>query len=506
VFAGQQPEPIPHSLRRDGLLRRFAPFGAVSLLAVGLLPAIPGATHRSWFVVAAVLTAAVSAAGLMVPWERISLRVSMVVPLMAVAAAAAARAALGSHGWAYDTIVLLPIMWVALYESRFQLVAVLIETAVSFVLPLLIRGGTGEISSEVVGAALLLAIAVTVGVIAQELVANVRRTTNRLSASELRFRKAFEQAPLGIAVLELDGTMLECNAALVAIVGLDEEHLIGVNFGEVARPDDQARDSEQFRQLLAGEIPSFDSRRHILIGDGKTAWVENHTSLLHGEPGGPQRLLVQVQDVTQRRAMQGQLEFEADHDPMTGLLNRRGFGRELDRHIEHVRRYGPVGRILLIDLDGLKRLNDTEGHHAGDQAILRTAQTLRERFRHTDVVGRLGGDEFAVLLPQASQDQAVAASELFQSASRRDISSLGPALPSSIGIADFALPGVTASQVLHNADRAMYVAKGGGGDSAVTFMPATPLMEQGATRVGWLDRVEGRSSHEIAPTSVAELP
>ena len=152
MFAGPEPDQTPHSLRRKGLLRRFAPFGAVSLLAAGLVPLIPGATPGRWFIVAFILTAAVTAVGLIVPWERIPRHVSMVVPLIAVTAAAAARAALGSHGWAYDTIVLLPIMWVALYESRLQLV-----------------------------------------------VANVRRTTNRLSASEQRFRESFERAPLGMA-------------------------------------------------------------------------------------------------------------------------------------------------------------------------------------------------------------------------------------------------------------------------------------------------------------------
>jgi diguanylate cyclase (GGDEF)-like protein/PAS domain S-box-containing protein len=494
VFVGLEPDEIPHSLRRDGLLRRFAPFGAVSLLAVGLVPVIPGALHKGWFVVAFVLTAVVSAAGLMVPWERIPRHISMVVPLMAVVAAAATRAALGSHGWAYDTIVLLPIMWVALYESRLQLVAVLVETAVSFVFPTVLQRGKGETTSEAISALLLFAVAVTVGFIAQELVANVRRTTNRLSASEQRFREAFERAPLGMAVLELDGTMVECNASLTTIVGLNETDLIGANFADVARPDDEARDAQQFGRLLSGEISSFDTRRWILTADGETAWIENHITLLKGESASPQRLLVQVQDVTQRRALQGKLQFEADHDPMTGLLNRRGFGRELDRHIEQVRRYGPAGRVLLIDLDGLKGINDTEGHHVGDQAILHTAHVLRERFRHTDVVGRLGGDEFAVLLPRASADQAVAAAESFLSESRGAESSIAPVLRSSIGIADFGLEYVTAEQVLHNADRAMYLAKGIGGDCCATFTPETPPLED---VVGWIDHLADRTEQDV---------
>jgi diguanylate cyclase (GGDEF)-like protein/PAS domain S-box-containing protein len=452
--------------------------------------------HRGWFLVAFVLTAVATAAALVVPWERIPRYSSMIIPPLGVAAAAATRAALGSNGWAYDTIVLLPIMWVALYDSRLELVAVLVETAVSFVVPMVLQRGKGETASEAVSALLLLGVAVTVGFIAQQLVANVRRTTSRLSASEQRFREAFERAPLGTAVLELDGTMVECNPALAAIVGLDEADLVGANFADIARPDDEARDSQQFRQLLSGEISSFDTRRWILTADGETGWIENHITVLKGDSESPQRILVQVQDVTQRRALQGKLQFEADHDPLTGLLNRRGFGRELDRHIEQVRRYGPAGRVLLIDLDGLKGLNDSEGHHAGDRAILHAADALRERFRQTDVVGRLGGDEFAVLLPRASADQAVAAAESFLAANRDVKSATEPALRSSIGIADFGLAHVTAEDVLHNADRAMYLAKGAGGDCCATFTPDTPLTQKAATRVGWLNQVTASTQQD----------
>jgi diguanylate cyclase (GGDEF)-like protein len=182
---------------------------------------------------------------------------------------------------------------------------------------------------------------------------------------------------------------------------------------------------------------------------------------------------------------------------MTGLLNRRGFGRELDRHVEYVRRYGPAGRLLLIDLDGLKGVNDTEGHHVGDQLILRAAHALSERFRLTDVVGRLGGDEFAVLLPRASADQAVAAAESFLAASR-DVEALAePTLRASVGIADFGLEFLTAELVLHNADQAMYLAKGRGGDCCATFTPETPSVEEIATRFGWLDHVTGRTEHDV---------
>ena len=113
----------------------------------------------------------------------------------------------------------------------------------------------------------------------------------------------------------------------------------------------------------------------------------------------PDRLLCQFEDVTDRKRYESQLQFMADHDPLTGLTNRRKFEAELDRHVAHVKRYGPTGAVLVLDLDHFKTINDTLGHNAGDELIGSTAGVLRQRLRTSDILARLGGDEFAVLLP-----------------------------------------------------------------------------------------------------------
>ena len=93
----------------------------------------------------------------------------------------------------------------------------------------------------------------------------------------------------------------------------------------------------------------------------------------------------------------------ADHDPLTGLPNRRKFETELERHIAHVTRYGSNGALLMIDLDHFKSVNDTRGHDAGDRLITAIAGLLKARVRASDIFARLGGDEFGVLLPQADR-------------------------------------------------------------------------------------------------------
>ena len=102
-----------------------------------------------------------------------------------------------------------------------------------------------------------------------------------------------------------------------------------------------------------------------------------NATLVRDAAGVPQHVLLQVQDVTERRRYETELRYLADHDPLTGLLNRRAFARELESHLEHVRRYGPAGAAMVLDLDHFKNINDTLGHGTGDELIVSLADALR---------------------------------------------------------------------------------------------------------------------------------
>ena len=103
-----------------------------------------------------------------------------------------------------------------------------------------------------------------------------------------------------------------------------------------------------------------------------------------------------------------QLERLADEDALTPVANRRAFIRELSRMIAFTRRYGPPSSVVYFDVDGLKKINDTHGHPAGDAALRHVAGVLCNNVRLSDIVGRLGGDEFGVILTQTNQEQATA--------------------------------------------------------------------------------------------------
>ncbi len=172
---------------------------------------------------------------------------------------------------------------------------------------------------------------------------------------------------------------------------------------------------------------------------------------------------------------EAELRFLADHDSLTGLVNRRRFRVELDQYVSFAARYGGRGAVMVIDIDGLKGVNDSLGHQAGDTLIRRVAEILRERVRATDIVARLSGDEFAVLMPQTDTAGALQLGEDLraQVAEGMPLNAEVDGATISVGIAMFGGQGeVGAEAVLVAADQAMYEAKHEGRNRITLFHAA----------------------------------
>jgi diguanylate cyclase (GGDEF)-like protein len=169
---------------------------------------------------------------------------------------------------------------------------------------------------------------------------------------------------------------------------------------------------------------------------------------------------------------EAELRYLADHDSLTGLLDRRRFRSELDQYVSFSARYGGQGAMMIIDIDGLKEVNDTFGHHTGDNLIRQIAGIMRERVRGTDIVARLSGDEFAVLMPQTETTGALQLGEDLRAAiaERAAPSPDAPNVTVSVGITMFGGKGDVGSEaVLIAADQAMYRAKEEGRDQIALF-------------------------------------
>ena len=175
---------------------------------------------------------------------------------------------------------------------------------------------------------------------------------------------------------------------------------------------------------------------------------------------------------------EAELRYLADHDSLTGLLDRRRFRAELDNYVSFAARYGGHGAVMVIDIDGLKGVNDSLGHHAGDNLIRQIARILRERVRNTDIVARLSGDELAVLMPQTDTEGALQLGEDLRSQVAEGARPSPEAEPVTISVGIRMFGGDAAEgpeAVLVAADQAMYRAKEEGRNQIALFRdPSDP--------------------------------
>ena len=142
-----------------------------------------------------------------------------------------------------------------------------------------------------------------------------------------------------MAIVSPDGRLLRVNRALCAITGHQPAELEGRSMLSLLHPDDRAQHEQESERMLTGQIATARGERRYLHDDGHVVWVSVSTTLVLDAGGAALHFLTQAQDVTERRRYEAELRHMADHDALTGLLNRRAFERELERHVDHVSRY-----------------------------------------------------------------------------------------------------------------------------------------------------------------------
>jgi diguanylate cyclase (GGDEF)-like protein/PAS domain S-box-containing protein len=335
---------------------------------------------------------------------------------------------------------------------------------------------------------------------AQELVA--RRLAERevaeraLAQAEERFRTAFAEAPIGMALTSLEGRFLQVNHALSEITGYDEQQLLALAFAtELTHPDDRRADRRGAARMRNGETRIYDAENRYLHAAGHTVWVAIHTTLIRDEHDAPAYFLSQIEDISARRRSELRLRHMANHDSLTGLLNRRAYERRLEEHLSRGERYGHDGAVLVIDLDDFKEVNDTLGHRAGDDLIVRVAGALATRLRESDTLARLGGDEFAILTPTGGTAEAERLAESLLETVRLERAARGPGgrarpMTASIGIAPLASAvDLSAEEALINADLAMYDAKEAGRDRSETYGGPGRGQARIEARLEWVERI-----------------
>jgi diguanylate cyclase (GGDEF)-like protein/PAS domain S-box-containing protein len=309
-----------------------------------------------------------------------------------------------------------------------------------------------------------------------------------LRLAEQRYRTAFEAAPVGMAQVNLTGHFEAVNRALCTLVGYTSDELCGMRYESIVHPDAHARIIDTLQAMIDVESPTWTSEGRLIHADGPIVWVAQSTTVVRDSSGQPSHFLAHYQDITDRKHFDGQLKHLADHDPLTGLLNRRSFEVALDRQAAGIVRNGPTGALLALDLDNFKQINDTLGHAAGDELIVSLADVLRRQLRSTDVIARLGGDEFAVILPNTTPVQAHLVADSLLAAIREQCTDLSEglarSLTTSIGIAFFDRPGLVGADVMIDADLTMFDAKEAGGDQYAVHQSGARTGRRNRPQVG----------------------
>ena len=289
-------------------------------------------------------------------------------------------------------------------------------------------------------------------------IAEQERISKALRETEAHFRNAFDYAAIGMALVAPQGAWLRVNRSLCDLIGYTEAELLAANFQSVTHGEDLDNDLANLYRLMQGETLTCQVEKRYVHKSGQIVWALNNVSLVREDDGDPVHFIFQIQDITERKRVEAALQNLSLIDELTGLYNRRGFMAVTEQHLAAIRRNGKVPVVVYADLDGLKKINDSLGHHEGDRALQKTAEILKETFRTSDIVARLGGDEFVVLAAIGNDETADSLTDRLQA--RFDIHNSQPHLPYrlsiSVGIVHFDPDETSIEEVTARADRSMY--------------------------------------------------
>lgn len=324
-----------------------------------------------------------------------------------------------------------------------------------------------------------------------------RAMRQRLERADTQMQLLMEATDEGIIGLDRDGVCTFVNPAATRLLGLSAEDLLGRNFDEQVRhtaedgTDLIGHDSPIVHCLLEGQ--RYAGANELFWRDAQTAVTVEYSVSPVLDEGRPAGAVLVFRDVSDKRTLAQQLEHQALHDPLTGLINRRGFEKKLDQLLQAARSHNREHALCYVDLDHFKLVNDTCGHSAGDELLRQLPQVLQSRVRRNDTIARLGGDEFAILLEDCEMEQAAHIAEDVRDAVR-DFRFVWQYRTFTIG-ASIGVVGINATSqglvsVLGAADAACYVAKDQGPNHVHVSYPHDLAIIRRRGEMRWVARIK----------------
>ena len=313
-----------------------------------------------------------------------------------------------------------------------------------------------------------------------------------------RSQLALDSLGEGILTTDAHGMIDYLNQSAEALTGMRREEAVGQAFGAMigfVDENDRRAIADPVQQCLSTGNRVNLGRRSILISraTGNELGVEATASPIRGPAGDVSGVAVMLHDVSELRGLTQQMSYQASHDALTGLVNRREFERRLGEALE-IARAGRQGHVMCyLDLDRFKVVNDTSGHLAGDNMLREVAALIREAVRDSDTVARLGGDEFGVLLVGCPLDKArQIADDVWRAIAeyrfvwKDRIFSVGV----SIGIVEITGETNSLEEIMSAADSACYVAKKQGDGHIHVYSSHDEAVARSRGEIHWLQRLQ----------------
>jgi diguanylate cyclase (GGDEF)-like protein/PAS domain S-box-containing protein len=269
---------------------------------------------------------------------------------------------------------------------------------------------------------------------------------------------AFLDAPMGVMVTRFDGVVVACNPAMGELVGEDPAGLLGSVLFHLVHPDDleDLQGNCAAKRASGARVMRHECR--LRCRDGREIWVSLSTARIR-TADDLDRVVVHVENITERKEREAELSHQALHDPLTGLANRVLLAERMREVLINRGRHARPSHLFYLDLDGFKAVNDRFGHAAGDAVLVELAHRISAILRAGDTAARLGGDEFAVLCDDIEPQHAGAIAERLRAAAAKPFLVDDVEITLSAAVGSCRARSTDPDEVLREADRRMYERK-----------------------------------------------
>lgn len=319
-----------------------------------------------------------------------------------------------------------------------------------------------------------------------------KRAEAALALSEERFQGLYDDSPDMYFTVAEDGTVTSVNRFGADYLGYSKEALIGEPFWTLIHAEDVSFAREQIGSAFGDRPIESELEFRMVRQDQSVLWVHERIRLLPKTPSVPAELRIVCRDVTEAHNLSQELSYQATHDSLTGLVNRRELENRLARVLETARTEDSHHALCYLDLDQFKVINDTCGHVAGDELLRQLSEVLRSKVRHRDTLARLGGDEFGVLMEHCALRQAERVADTlrktvedFRFSWENKTFSVGV----SIGLVPVVADSESVAAALSAADTACYMAKDQGRNRVHVYRAEDMELARRHGEMQWVARI-----------------